>query len=146
MVNKSRNFENPEKRSIFYSINIVLPTRFNSSPRIKKTLRWFLQTFTSRFIELSSRDRRVTSAYSSNYQRKSSRFRRIDVSDVSTDHFIRTVQTEHRTAKKGMSLNRLRLKSIRDDLRWCKSRIKINHIKIINCKEIVTYYNPWATS
>ena len=38
-------------------------------------------------------------------------------SDVSTDHFIRTVQTEHRTAKKGMSLNRLSLKSIRDDLR-----------------------------
>ena len=38
-------------------------------------------------------------------------------SDVSTDHFIRTVQTEHRTTKKGMSLNRLRLKSIRDDLR-----------------------------
>ena len=38
-------------------------------------------------------------------------------SDVPTDHFIRTVQTEHRRAKKGMSLNRLCLKSIRDDFR-----------------------------
>ena len=53
---------------------------FNSSPRIKQTLRWFLQTFTSRFIELSSRYRLVTLAYSSNYQCKSLRitFRRIN--------------------------------------------------------------------
>ena len=44
---------------IFDFMNIVLPTRLNSSPRIIETHRWFLQTFTSRFIELPLRDLRV---------------------------------------------------------------------------------------
>jgi hypothetical protein len=42
------------KRSIFYFMNIVLPTRWNSSPLV-------FAKFTSRFIDLSSRYRRVTS-------------------------------------------------------------------------------------
>ena len=49
------------KRSIFDFINVVLPTRLNSSPRILQNHRWFLQTFTSRFIELPSRDRQIYS-------------------------------------------------------------------------------------
>ena len=47
------------QKEVFYFKNIVLPTHLDSSPPIKQTLRWFLQTFATRFIELSSRDRRV---------------------------------------------------------------------------------------
>ena len=50
-----------------------------------------LQTFTSSFVEVCSRELRVFIEPSAKNHRESH-------SDVTTDHFIRTVQTEHRTA------------------------------------------------
>ena len=49
-----------EKEAFLILKNIVLITRLNSSPRILQTHCWFLKTFTSKFIEFPSRDRRVT--------------------------------------------------------------------------------------
>ena len=55
--------------------------------------------FTLRFIELSSRDRRVTTTYSSSIQQTISENHRESHSDVPTDHLKRNEQTEHLTAQ-----------------------------------------------
>ena len=87
---------------------------FYSSLQIKQTLCWFLRTFTSRFINYIC----VTVTWPPHIHRTISTNYRKSHSDLSTDHFICTLQTENRPGKKGMSLNRLRLKSICDDFCW----------------------------
>ena len=85
---------------------------------------------TVRFVDLSSRYRRVTSAYSSQYQRKSSRidFRHISFSathfELCDDQFVRYVLNDQK----------VRLNVIFDYNSMNTRRSRDGHAKIVQCK------------